>query len=86
MEALKFLCFLLYNDITDMKDVIKICIKVCNTQFIPRKIQLCRNDRTGSRQASARNTKSDVLCVDLTKSAESGDANFQIFHFSPYKI
>ena len=30
MEALKFLCFLLYNDITDMKDVIKICIKERN--------------------------------------------------------
>ena len=30
MEALKILCFLLYNDITDMKDVIKICIKERN--------------------------------------------------------
>ena len=58
------------------KHFIEIRIKIRNTQFILCILQFRGNDRTGSRQAGARNTESDIFCVDLTKSAKSGDTDF----------
>ena len=55
-------------------------VQIGDAQFVLCVFQLCRNDGAGSGQGCVRNLESDVVCVYLAETAESGDANFDGFH------